>query len=147
MKTSVGRKTLTAGATLAATVGLMTATAPSAQAAGSYNIRIDTLTTNYVADYCLLTTTSGNAQAACSGNKGKHDSFRLGTVHNTNDRVWLDINIVAGTDRKGIDLQGKHYIRTSGDLFAVEVCGWKSLESYTSGNTGVPLHGDTLCWW
>ncbi|MEV5434152.1 hypothetical protein [Streptomyces sp. NPDC052701] len=147
MKTNVSRKILTAGATLAATVGLVTATASTAQAAGSYNILIDTLTTNYIADYCLLTTTSGNARAACSGNKGKFDSFRLGTVHNAGDRVWLDINIVAGTDRKGIDLQGKHYIRTRGDLFAVEVCGWKSFESFTSGNTGVPLHGETFCQW
>ncbi|MER7901442.1 hypothetical protein ABTX62_36700 [Streptomyces sp. NPDC096046] len=147
MKTSVGRKMLAAGATLAATVALVTATAPTAQAAGSYNIRIRTLTTNYIADYCLLTTTSGNAQAACSGNRGKFDDFRLGTVHNAGDRVWLDINIVAATDRKGIDLQGKHYIRTRGDLFAVEVCGWKDLESFKSGNTGVPLHGDTLCQW
>ncbi|HZG06545.1 MAG TPA: hypothetical protein VE546_23725 [Streptomyces sp.] len=145
--THIGKKALTASATLVATAGLVTVAAPPAHAEGSYNIRIDTATTNYIADYCLLTTTSGNARAACSGNRGKHDSFRLGTVHNTGDRVWLDINVVAGTDRKQIDLQGKHYIRVYGDLFAIEVCGWKSLDSFASGNVGLALHGDTYCNW
>ena len=85
--THIGKKALTASATLVATAGLVTVAAPPAHAEGSYNIRIDTATTNYIADCCLPTTTSGNARAVCSGNRGKHDSFRLGTVHNTGDRV------------------------------------------------------------
>ena len=140
----IGQKMMTAGAALLTTAGLVTAASPSAHAAGSYNIMIAVGNTYFVADYCLLTTTSGNAQAACTGNKGKWSTFRLGTVHNTGDRVWLDINIVAGTDRKGIDLRGMHYIKVRGDLGAVQVCGWPSLASVPT-TKGLPLHGDTIC--
>ncbi|MFC9910291.1 hypothetical protein [Streptomyces sp. NPDC059862] len=143
----IGKKMMTTGAALLTAAGLVTAAAPSAHAAGSYNIMINTAASTYfIADYCLLTTTSGNAQAACSGNMGKSSSFRLGTVHNPGDRVWIDINIVAGTDRKGIDLRGMHYIKVRGDLGAVEVCGWPSLASVPT-TKGLPLHGDTICEW
>ncbi|AXE83369.1 hypothetical protein [Streptomyces sp. Go-475] len=142
--TRIGKKAATAGAVLLATAGLGTAAAPAAHAEGSYNIRID-MYTSIVADYCLLTTTSGNGRAACSGNKPPSGSFRLGVVHNPGDRVWLDINVVGGRDRKGIDLQGKHFIVVSGDVFALKVCGWKSLASHDAGNTGVTLHGTGIC--
>ncbi|MER6161764.1 hypothetical protein ABT147_40720 [Streptomyces sp. NPDC001868] len=148
MMTRIGKKALATGATLLATAGLATVTAPTAHAAGSYNIKIEKLTEGYIADFCLLTTTSGNADAACSGNKGSIGSFRLGTVHNPGDRVWLDINVVAATDRKGIDLQAKHYIRVRGSFLALEVCGWKSEASFKAGNDGLSLHGNTgICSW
>ncbi|MFF7892518.1 hypothetical protein ACFZDI_11545 [Streptomyces sp. NPDC007907] len=66
-------------------------------------------------------------------------------VHSPGDRAWIDVNIVGGADRKGIDLRGKHYLRVSGSLFAVQVCGWSSLDSYHSGQTGASLHGSGLC--
>ncbi|MET9833693.1 hypothetical protein ABZ078_31320 [Streptomyces sp. NPDC006385] len=141
----IAKKMMTAGATLVAAAGLVTTTAPTAHAEGSYNIRIDAITTGVIADYCLLTTTSGNARAACSGNKWGDTTFRLGVVHNTGDRVWLDINVVGGTDRKGIDLQGKHYLQVSGPVWALQVCGWKSLASHAAGNEGWSLHGTDRC--
>ncbi|WP_228973210.1 hypothetical protein [Streptomyces sp. DH12] len=120
------------------------ASATPAQALGSYNIMIDKAG-SFTADYCLLTTTSGNGQAACTGARAANGAFRLGTVHNTGDRVWIDINVVLGKDRKGIDLQGKHYIKVGGDVFTMTVCGWKSQASYQSGARGLALHGNTTC--
>lgn len=142
--TRLGRKTIMAGAAVLAAAGLA-ATAPPAQAAGSYNIKILNSYALFVADYCLLTSTSGNGQAACSGNKPGTGGFRLGTVHNPGDRTWLDVNIVGGADRKGIDLQGKHFITVSGSTSAVHVCGWKSEASYNDGNEGLDLHGSGPC--
>ncbi|MFF9869715.1 hypothetical protein ACF1G0_30695 [Streptomyces sp. NPDC013953] len=144
MKTFGKNLTMTAAA-LATATGLLTATAPNAQAAGSYNIRIDVRETAFVSDYCLLTDTSGNSRAHCSGNKGAYSSFRLGVVHNRGDRAWIDVNIVGGADRKGIDLHGKHYLRVWGNLAAVQVCGWSSLDSYNSGQAGASLHGSGFC--
>ncbi len=142
----IGKNLMTAGAALGAAAGLVTAAAPAAHAEGSYNIRIDARNTLFVADYCLLTTTSGNSRAACSGNKPAWTSFRLGTVHNAGDSVWLDVNIVGGADRKGIDLRGHfHYLRVSGGLTGIQVCGWGSLASYESGQAGAPLHGGGFC--
>ncbi|MFD5157516.1 hypothetical protein ACFWMJ_05505 [Streptomyces hawaiiensis] len=138
---NIGRKMASAGAALLAVAGLVTATAPTAHAEGSYNIMISTRITQFWADYCLLTTTSGNGRAACSGNKWKFNDFRLGTVHNTGDRVWLDINIVGGKDRKGIDLRGMHYIEVKGDLAFVEVCGYRSLDAVAKGEKPLNLHG------
>lgn len=132
---------MSAGAALLAAAGLVTAAAPTAHAEGSYNIKIQTGNTAFWADYCLLTSTSGNGRAACSGNKGKFQEFRLGAVHNTGDRVWLDINVVGGKDRKGIDLQGRHYIWVRGDLAFVEVCAWTSIAAMQAGETALNLHG------
>ncbi|MFD7626571.1 hypothetical protein ACFV7Q_11125 [Streptomyces sp. NPDC059851] len=138
-------KPATTAAALGAAIGLLAAAAPSAHAAGSYNIRIDVRETAFVSDYCLLTDTSGNGRAHCSGNKGAFTSFRLGAVHNPGDRTWIDVNIVGGKDRKGIDLRGKHYLRISGNLAAVQVCGWSSLAAYDSGQAGASLHGTGFC--
>ncbi|MEV5432778.1 hypothetical protein [Streptomyces sp. NPDC052701] len=141
----LGKKPVMAAAALGAATGLLTAVAPNAQAAGSYNIRIDVRETAFVSDYCLLTDTSGNGGAQCSGDRGAYSSFRLGVAHNTGDRVWIDVNIVGGQDRKGIDLRGMHYLRVSGNLAAVQVCGWSSLASYDSGQAGASLHGSGFC--
>ncbi|WP_326579988.1 hypothetical protein OG889_20455 [Streptomyces sp. NBC_00481] len=124
--------------------GAEVAQAASAKAAaeGSYNIKVDANAT-INADYCLLTTTSGNARAACSGNKWR-SSFRLGAPYNPGDRVWMDINIVAGSDRKGIDLQGKRMITVRGDLAEVRVCGWNNEADYLAGRPARVLHG-TSC--
>ncbi|MEV4441212.1 hypothetical protein AB0K09_19760 [Streptomyces sp. NPDC049577] len=132
----------------AATAGLFsgaTATAPAANAAGGYNIMIDVRETFFVADYCLLSDTSGNKGAACSGNKPAFTSFREGVAYKPGDRVWIDINIVGGKDRKGIDLKGSRYIRVSGSTLAVQVCGWDSLAQYHSGMAGASLHGTAFC--
>ncbi|MFK0252814.1 hypothetical protein [Streptomyces sp. NPDC090445] len=123
-----------------AALGLIGGAGP-AQAAGSYNIMVRAGGTAFVADYCLLTTTSGGGHAQCSGNKGANSTFRMGVVHTPGDRVWTDVNIVGGEDRQGIDLLGKHYIRVHGDLGSVSVCGWKSYDSYKAGNRGAALHG------
>jgi hypothetical protein len=140
----MGRKTTMVGAALLTAAGL-SATAAPAQAAGSYNIQISNSGSSFVADYCLLTSTSGNKRAACSGNKQSPANFRLSVVHTPGDRVWLDVNIVGGTDRKGIDLQGKHYIRVNGNLGAIHVCGWKNAKSFEDGNEGLDLHGVGSC--
>ncbi|MFF5444465.1 hypothetical protein [Streptomyces sp. NPDC012888] len=66
-------------------------------------------------------------------------------VHSPGDRAWIDVNIVGGKDRKGMDLHGKHYLRISGNLAAVQVCGWSSLASYDSGQAGASLHGGGFC--
>lgn len=145
--TRLGRKTIMAGVAVLAAAGL-SVTAPPAQAAGSYNIKLanaGSAGTGFVADYCLLTTTSGNSKAACTGNKSYLSNIRMGVVHTPGDRVWMDINIVAGGDLKGIDLQGKHYITVSGLIGSVHVCGWKSEASYLAGNEGLDLHGRGPC--
>ncbi|MFD9053633.1 hypothetical protein [Streptomyces zaomyceticus] len=128
-----------------ATAGLVV-TAPAAQAEGSYNIRVDLKSPLFSASYCLLSTTSGNSRADCE-NHGylSNASFRLSVPHNVGDNVWMDINIVAGEDRKPIPLQGKHFITVNGDLAFVKVCGWKSLASYNEGNRGLALHGRSDC--
>jgi hypothetical protein len=139
----LSRRTATLGAALLTAVGLSSATTP-AQAAGSYNIKVASSAV-FVADYCLLTSTSGNGKAACTGNKGGFSNYRMSVVHTPGDRVWMDVNIVGGADRKGIDLQGKHYIRVYGDLGAVHVCGWKNEASYFDNNDGLDLHGTGVC--
>lgn len=138
------QKLAAVGVTLLTAAGLVTATAPTAHAEGRYNIRIDTYAW-FVADYCLLSTTSGNARAACSGNKGSDSSFRLGVVHNAGDRVWIDVNIVGGADRKGIDLRGKRYLRIWGTTGTLKVCGWDSLAAWEASQPGVDLHGVDTC--
>jgi hypothetical protein len=57
------------------------------------------------------------------------------------DRPDRGCCIAGGQDHKGIDLQGKHHLRISGNLAAVQVCGWSSLASYDSGQAGASLHG------
>lgn len=137
-----GRTTMAALAILGGTAATVTAAAP-VRADGSYNIKVDT-TNGFVADYCLLATTSGNGRAACSGNKGGASVFRLGAPHNVGDRVWLDVNIRAATDRKGIDLRNMHMIEVKGTVSAVQVCGWKSEAARNSNASPLTLHG-TSC--
>lgn len=97
---------------------------------------INTNNTFFVADYCILTTTSGNSRAQCSGNKESATKFRMGVVRTPGDRVWLDVNIVGGKDRKGIDLRGKRYITVEEDLFGIDVCGWSSKAVYDDDRRG-----------
>ncbi|WP_433256844.1 hypothetical protein ACQPYK_18680 [Streptosporangium sp. CA-135522] len=144
IKTTIAGFVALAGATVMLVGG--GASSASAQAGeGRYNIMINTNNTYFVADYCVLTTTSGNSRAQCSGNKESASKFRMGVVHNPGDRVWLDVNIVAGKDRKGIDLRGTHYITVEGDLSGIDVCGWSSKAAYDDERQGVGLHGDPSC--
>ncbi|MFF9810679.1 hypothetical protein ACF1G5_37245 [Streptomyces coeruleorubidus] len=106
--------------------------APSTAAAGSYNIMIHH-GAGFVADFCLLSTTSGNPLAACSGNKVAGESFRLGVIHSQGDDVWIDVNVVAGRDTKGIGLRGNHYCRVGGTAVNLKVDCWKSLAHYQQG--------------
>ncbi|MEU9984102.1 hypothetical protein [Streptomyces sp. NPDC050856] len=64
------------------------AAAPSARAAGqgSYSILVSHRAL-FVADFCLLSTTSGTQQAACSGDRALGTGFRLGVVHKPGERV------------------------------------------------------------
>lgn len=104
----------------------------SAAAAGSYNIMISHRA-HFVADFCLLSDTSGNARAHCSGNKVNGEDFRLGVIHSTGDNVWIDVNVVAGRDTKGINLRGLHYCRVNGTAISLSVDCWKSLAHYQDG--------------
>lgn len=62
MRTRIGKKAAKVLATLGVTAGLVTAAPSPAHAAGSYNIMIRT-SAGFVADYCLLSTTSGRQSA------------------------------------------------------------------------------------
>ncbi|WP_162795161.1 hypothetical protein [Nonomuraea lactucae] len=136
-------------AALVAAIGVLgltaggAAQANTAQAAeGRYNIMIATVDAGFVADYCLLTTTSGNGRAACSGNKPTRAQFRLGVPYNPGDKVWIDINVRAGKDRKGIDLRGNHYCEVSGHLLDTNVWCWKNFaDSREGGKPGTQIFG------
>ncbi|MFJ7078501.1 hypothetical protein [Streptomyces sp. NPDC098781] len=137
MKIPLRKKTMMAGAALVAAVSLATATPANAE--NRHSILIDVEATWFEADYCLVS----DLTAQCSGKKGWSSEFRLSVPYM--NRVWLDINIWTGADRKGIELKGKRYLRVQGDLGRVQVCGWKSIASHGAGNIGVALHGNTSC--
>lgn len=119
------------------------ATAPQvrAQAAeGSYNILIAHRAL-FVADFCLLSTTSGNQRAACSGNKALGTDFRLGVVYKPGGRVWIDVNVVSGRDTKGIDLRGNRMCRVDSTAVNLNVHCWKNYAQYESGVPGERVYG------
>ncbi|MFD9053624.1 hypothetical protein [Streptomyces zaomyceticus] len=140
----LGTKTISMAASLLAVAGGLAAAAP-AQAVSSYNIMISTQGTTFSADYCLLTTTSGNVDAECKKVANGAD-FRLPPVpYNAGDAVWMDINIVLGDDKDGIALQNMHYITVRGSVFKVQVCGWPTKAAYDQRQTGKSLHGAGTC--
>ncbi|MEW2615390.1 hypothetical protein AB0937_35460 [Streptomyces sp. NPDC047880] len=109
-------------------------------AEGSYNILISHRAL-FVADFCLLSTTSGNQRAACSGNKPLGTDFRLGVVYKPGDRVWIDVNVVAGRDTKGIDLRGNRMCRVDSTAVNLNVHCWKNYAHYASGVPGERVYG------
>ncbi len=62
-----------------------------AAAEGSYNILISHRAL-FVADFCLLSTTSGNKRAACSGNKALGTDFRDRAAINLNVDCWKSLD-------------------------------------------------------
>ncbi|MGJ6963789.1 hypothetical protein ACSDR0_17940 [Streptosporangium sp. G11] len=113
--------TTLAGVALAAGV----VTAPPASAELRYNLTIKHIGI-FVADFCLLTSTSGNDRAACSGNKaaGGGETFSLSAPYNLGDEVWLDVNVVWGVDRKRSIISrgaasGASYCTVSGNIAAL----------------------------
>ncbi|MHC3391024.1 hypothetical protein ACLQ2E_16380 [Streptomyces lavendulocolor] len=112
----------------------------AAAAEGSYNILISHRAL-FVADFCLLSTTSGNGRAACSGNKALGTDFRLGVVYKPGDRVWIDVNVVSGRDTKGIDLRGNRMCRVDSTAVNLNVHCWKNLAQYESGVPGERVYG------
>ncbi|MFG3506916.1 hypothetical protein ACGF5F_15535 [Streptomyces sp. NPDC047821] len=127
----------TAGGSAAAAVR---AQSTAAAAEGRYNILISHRAL-FVADFCLLSTTSGNQRAACSGNKPLGTDFRLGVVHKPGDRVWIDVNVVSGRDTKGIDLRGNRMCRVDSTAINLNVHCWKNLAHYESGAPGERVYG------
>lgn len=146
MLTLTKRALSTAAAATALMAGLSPSTAgaattsPTGAAAGSYNIMISHRA-HFVADFCLLSSTSGNQRADCSGNKVNGEDFRLGVIHTQGDDVWIDVNVVAGRDTKGINLRGLHYCRVNGTAITLEVNCWKSLAHYQNGSLPTRVWG------
>jgi hypothetical protein len=66
---------------------------------------------HYVADFCLLSQAYGAnkpVRAQCSGNKGVNADFKISVPLGDGDRVWLDMNVVAGRDVKGVTVHNGH---------------------------------------
>ncbi|GAA1295203.1 hypothetical protein [Saccharothrix xinjiangensis] len=95
---------------LAAAVVATMAFSPSASAEDRYTMRI-IHDGYYVADFCLLSQAYGAnkpVRAQCSGNKGANADFTISVPLGVGDRVWLDMNVVAGRDVKGITVHNGH---------------------------------------
>lgn len=140
------RQVIRGAAAAASLLALSTAVSPTpAQAAGTYSGMIRTYGLGFIADFCVLSTTSSNARASCTGNIGTDTSKRFSVPYNAGDKVWLDMNVVAGKDHKRIDLQGKRYIEVRGTIGAVTMCAWNSLEHYQSPGRGHRIFGTEGC--
>lgn len=89
-------------ATATATAGLLLAPPANAEARYIVNVRNAALIR---ADICLLTSTSGNGRASCAVTS-YNQTAHLNAPYTPHDFVWLDINVIAGTDHKHIDISG-----------------------------------------
>lgn len=154
VKQSLKRTATVAGVAALAAMAL-SATGPSAHAAGVYTIVIDTTSTVSVAKYCLVTKTSDAMGANKCATLDGVQRARLQVPYSAGEKVWIDIHYQErGRSDLGIDLRGKHYLRVNDHLHSYdppisinEVCGWISYASRDSGNLGLGLHNETLCNW
>ena len=97
-------------ASVAAVVMATMVFSPSASAEDRYTMRI-IHDGHYVADFCLLSQAYGNnkpVRAQCGGNKGANVDFKIAVPLAYGDRVWLDMNVVAGRDAKGVTVHNGH---------------------------------------
>ena len=128
---------LAVGAACMTAAGAVSGAVP-ASAAGTYSGAVKMQGAWFTADICWVSSAGGAGSVACTGTIGDGAFKRLSVAHNPGDTVWMDVNVVWGDDRRGINLRGNRYCEVSGNVITVRVTCWPNAQKIGPGTV---VHG------